>query len=113
MMNNIKFATQLCRIAAEIEEFVRNYVPAPISEEDNAAFALKWAKKLREWAKLTESQSGPLTPEQRDRIGSNLFRGMGSFADFGLDQRKYGEEAKATDERLRKLTSELYLIFKE
>jgi hypothetical protein len=113
MMNNLKFATQLRRIAEEIEEFVRNCVPAPVSEEDNASFAQKWANKLTEWAELAENQIGPITPDQRDRIGSNLFRGMGSFADFGLDQRKYGDSAKATNERLRKLTSELYLIFKE
>jgi len=112
-MNNIKFACQLRRVVDEIEQFVRASVSTPGNDHGTFSFLEAWCKKLTEWAELAEDQNSPLTPRQRETIGSNLFRGMGSFTDVSFDTRKFGDRAKAANERLGKLVDELYSIFNE
>jgi hypothetical protein len=83
------------------------------ARKEQSGYVASWCNALERFAQLVENQKEPLTERQVDLIGSNLFRGMGSFADFWLDERVFGPEASAANDRLRVHMHRLYSTFKD
>jgi hypothetical protein len=123
MTNNPKSALLLRRIVTELEPYAILPVDAPScaaqercppgtwNHTQYAVAVQGWCKFLERYAELLERRSDPLPTGERDVLGSSLFRGMGSLNDFYLDERVFGKRAKATNERLRILMSDLYSLF--
>ena len=82
-----------------------------IAQKEHSECVASWCNALERFAQLVEDQREPLTERQVDLIGSNLFRGMDSFADFWLDERVFGPEASAANERIREHMHRLYSTF--
>lgn len=83
------------------------------ARKECSGYVASWCNTLEKFAHLVENQKEPLTERQVDLIGSNLFRGMGSFADFWLDERVFGAEASSANERIRVRMQKLYSTFED
>src|ERR1700722_18765938 len=117
MMNNLKFALLLRSISTELKPYTflpvdasscaaQEHEPPGIWNQTQYAVAVQgWCKFLERYAEIVERHSDPLAAGERDVLGSNLFRGMGSLSDFYLDERVFGKRAKITNERLQILMS--------
>jgi hypothetical protein len=122
-MDNSKLVSLLRQIVTELEPYTALLLPSAsstdqgqcgleASREFEVSAVQGWSKTLERFAEEVEKHNGPLSERERDMIGSNLFRGMGSFADFYLDERIFGSRAKAGNERIGALTGELCAAFK-
>lgn len=85
------------------------YVPASPRKAD--PYALAWWGRLTAIADVIERQGIPLTQQQVDYLKKVLFGGMGSFNDFSLDTKSFGNEAVIANRELDKKRSELYGSF--
>ncbi len=84
---------------------------APVTEDvEPDPFALASWSTLRTISALLASQPS-LTPEQYSYLQQQFFGGMGSLTDFSLDAKRWGNKAKAANDRLNMIREEMYSCF--
>jgi hypothetical protein len=91
----------------------RENQPTPFGiDVQESNLVLRWRRVLMRYAEMFENNRGDLTEERRAEIHSVLFRGMGSFSDFGLSRRVFGDKVEAVNKQLHALMGQLYSVFK-
>ncbi len=70
-------------------------------------YAMAWCARLDTMAIMTNFQDGPLSAKQLEYLYLTLLGGMGSFSEFQLDEKEFGEDAKAANDILDRLRHEL------
>lgn len=86
------------------------YAAAERREADS--YALAWWTTARTVADFLEMQDTGLTEKQSIYLRNVFLGGMGSFADFQVDEKKYGEEAIKANNELERLRSRLFDLLK-
>lgn len=120
-MNNVEIVQGLRDLADELKPFTqeatagsrvwngRAYVAAEPRELN--PYALAWWTALTSLADLIERQDTPLSQQQFEYLKKQLFGGMGSFSDFSLDRKQFGDAAATANEKLDRKRSDLYMLF--
>lgn len=72
------------------------------------AFALSWWTALRVTADLIEAQDGPVSDGQIEYIERMFCGGMGSFADYQIDTKTWGQKAKTANENIDRIRGKLH-----
>jgi len=73
-------------------------------------FAFNWWNTIRVAADLLEAQGDSLSIKQLKYIEAMICGGMGSLADYQIDEDRWGENAKNANEKIHKIRGSLYRI---
>ena len=120
-MNKLDMITGLRGLAEELQPFTQEvrsggrvwngtaYVQAEARQAD--PYALMWWSTLTETANLLDAQDGALSAKQIEHLRHKFFGGMGSFADYCIDEKRGGESARAANQRLNEKREKLFRVF--
>jgi len=87
----------------------KDYTPADSGLSD--VMAAKWWGMITVLAGILETQTTPLTAEQKNYLDRLLFGGMGSLNDLVLDEQGLGPPAVQANQELNRLRKELFDAF--
>lgn len=76
-------------------------------------YALAWWSILTTITELLQAQESDITEKQKEYILHQLCGGMGSFADFQLDETISGTNASETNQKLNIARKKLYNLLKK
>lgn len=117
-MESKTIVTYLRELQAELEPFTKSsslgarvwdgseYVKTESRPVD--AFVLSWATALRVAADLIEAPDGPISDGQIEYIERMFCGGMGSFADYQIDTKTWGQKAKTANENIDRIRAKLH-----
>jgi hypothetical protein len=120
-MNKIDIIVGLRALAEELQPFTQEvpsggrvwngtgYVKSEARQAD--PYALMWWGTLTETADLLDAQDGTLSAKQIEHLRNKLFGGMGSFNDYCIDANRFGDPAKAANQRLNEKRTKLFQLF--
>ena len=80
---------------------------APSSPQSPDAYALAWWFSFQTTIALLDGLE-TLTESQRDYLRRTICGGMGSFADFSLDERRWGDSALKANHQLAQIRTSFY-----
>jgi hypothetical protein len=69
-----------------------------------------WWSVLTTMAEMLEGQGAPAKARQLHYLRKELFGGMGSFAEFAIDESRFGEKARAANERLAEQRERMFHV---
>ncbi|UWZ83825.1 DUF6966 domain-containing protein [Occallatibacter riparius] len=90
----------------------RGFSSDPEGQCQEPDYVTGWCRILMRYAEMFESESKELTAQHRQELHRMIFGGMGSFSDFQLDVRIFGDRAREANERLQVLRTELDSVFR-
>lgn len=110
-MDKQVFITGLRELAQELEPFINEIEPGQriwngttwaVTDETKRAdkYAVAWHSTLSTAADLLNLQDSSISAAQKEYFRKSLFGGMGSFQDFYVDKKVYGEEAETANKNL-------------
>jgi hypothetical protein len=123
MMKKQEVLTSLRALAEELRPFTlaaaagaRKWTGSAYSQGNNMpqdAYALSWWSAISTIADLLERNDSPMSEAEYSYLLSRICGGMGSFADFALDEIIYGPAARKTNKRLDEMRSHFFEILKK
>ena len=75
-------------------------------------YALAWHASLTTIAAMIQEQDSPLSVRQVEYLRRTLFGGMGSFNDFWIDEKQFGEPARRANTLLGEKHTALFELFR-
>ena len=117
-METKKIVSYLRELQTELEPFTKSSSPGArvwdgseyVKTESRPvdAFALAWWTALGVAADLIEAQGSPVSDGQIEYIQKMFCGGMGSFTDYKIDTKAWGQKAKVANENIDQIRAKLY-----